>query len=85
MPMSTNTPIVLEPELEKQAQQRAHQLGMPLADYIRQLIAQDLENPAPANDPSIIFNLGNSGGTDIARDKNHLLGAALANGRDLDR
>ena len=75
--MPIETPIVLEPELEKQAQQRAQQLGVPLADYIRQLITQDLENPVPASDPSIIFNLGDSGGSDIARDKDRLLGAGL--------
>ena len=83
--MPTDTTIVLEPELEKQAQQRAQQLGVPLADYIRQLITRDLEHPMPTSDPSMIFNLGNSGGTDIAHDKDRLLGAALANDRDPKR
>ena len=76
--MPTDTPIVLEPALEKRAQQHAQQLGISLADYIAQLITQDLGNPVPISNPSIIFNLGDSGGTDIARDKDHLLGAAIS-------
>ena len=76
--MPADTPIVLEPELEKQAQRRAQQLGVPLSDYISQLITQHLDNPAPASDPAIIFTLGDSGGTEIDRDKDRLLGAAIS-------
>jgi hypothetical protein len=35
--------------------------------------ADDLGNPRAKVDPSIIFNLGNSGGSDIARDKDKLI------------
>ncbi|MGA2252640.1 hypothetical protein [Terracidiphilus sp.] len=38
---------------------------------------QDITNPRRKPDVSSIFNLGNSGGTDIARDKDAMIAAAV--------
>ncbi len=38
-------------------------------EYIRQLVHRDLDGPEPAADPSVIFALGGSGGSDIASDR----------------
>jgi hypothetical protein len=49
-----------------------------LAEYVRRLVARDLGEQPRRVDPSIIFGLGNSGGTHIARDKDELIGEAIA-------
>ena len=53
-----------------------------MAEYVRRLVAEDLgEGTAHAN-PEMIFNLGSSGGSDIARDKDAMLGEALSKGSE---
>jgi len=70
--------ITLEPETQRQAQKRAGELGVSFAEYIRRLVARDLDRPRSTADVSRIFNLGNSGGSNIAKDKDRMLGEALA-------
>ena len=76
--MMARTQIALEPELHRRARERAAQLGVSLAEYVRRLVARDLEQPEPDADPSLVFALGDSGGSDIARDKDRLVGEAMA-------
>ena len=76
--MRTRTQITLEPELQKTARRRAAQLGVSLAEYVRRLIARDLAEPGPAADASIVFDLGKSRGADVARDKDTMIGEAIA-------
>jgi hypothetical protein len=81
--MTTRTQITIDPELQRRARQRAAQYGISFAEYVRRLIARDLgETPAPV-DPTLVFNLGDSGGSDIARDKDRLV--AEAADADYDR
>lgn len=61
-----------------EARDRAGQLGISLAEYVRRLVAADLGGEDPAVDPSVVFDLGSSGGSDIARDKDSMLRAAFA-------
>jgi len=75
--MMARTQITLDPEIQRRARQRARDLGCSLAEYVRRLVARDLGNPHAKADPSIIFNLGNSGGSDIARDKDQMIGQAF--------
>lgn len=70
------TQITLDPELHQRAKRKAAQHGISLAEYVRRLIAGDLEEAAPPADPSVVFNLGDSGGSDIARDKDRLVAEA---------
>lgn len=76
--MSVRTQITLDRELRNRARNRATELGISLAEYVRRLIARDLEGPRPSGDPSAVFELGDSGGSDVARDKDALVGEAVA-------
>lgn len=76
--MTSRTQITLDPELHRQARHRAGELGVSLAAYVRRLISRDLGEPEPNRDPSRVIALGDSGGSDVARDKDAMLADALA-------
>lgn len=76
--MTSRTQVTLDPEIQRRARERAAQLGISFAEYIRRLVARDLGTPSQEVDPSIVFNLGSSGGADISDDKDALIGAAIA-------
>jgi hypothetical protein len=76
--MMARTQISLDLELRRQARLKAAHLGVSLAEYIRSLVARDLRRPRTRSDPSAVFDLGTSGGADIARDKDALVGEAVA-------
>jgi hypothetical protein len=76
--MMARTQITLDPELHRRARQRAAELRVSLAEYLRCLVARDLEAPDRKADPSLVFDLGDSAGSDVARDKDAMLGDAFA-------
>ena len=76
--MTSRTQITLDREMQRQARARAAELGISLAEYVRRLVARDLGEPGQSADPAVVFALGNSGGSDIARDKHALVGEAWA-------
>lgn len=73
----TRTQISMEREMLRRAKRRAARLGVSLAEYIRTLIDRDLGTEPSSGDPSILFDLGDSGGSDVARTKDRMLGAAV--------
>ena len=75
------TQLSFEREMLRRARGRAEELGISLAEYVRRLVAEDLDEPRPAADPSAVFCLGGSGGSDIAREKGRLLGDAFTKGQ----
>jgi hypothetical protein len=75
--MMARSQISLEPELQRRARQRASELGISLAEYVRTLVARDLKRRKPQTDVSVIFGIGSSGGADIARDKDRMVGEAV--------
>ena len=75
--MKSRTQITLDPEMQQRARKRAGQLGISFAEYIRRLVSDDLSKPNHAVDPSIVFNLGNSGCVDIAKHEDDMLGEAI--------
>ena len=75
------TQLSFEREMLKQAQRRAAELGISLAEYVRRLVADDLNQERPPVEPSSIFDLGASGGSDVAADKDAMVGQAVAEGR----
>lgn len=75
--MMSRIQISLAPEQAKRAQTRAGQLGVSFAEYVRRLIARDLGEEEGTTDVSALFNLGASGGSDIARDKDEMIGEAF--------
>lgn len=83
--MITRTQISLDPEMKRQARERAAQLGVSFAEYIRRLVARDLGEPEQRTDPSVVFNLGDSGGADVARRKDVMVGEAVAAEKGRDR
>lgn len=75
------TQVSLDPELHRRARERAADLGISLAEYVRRLLARDLTAPRAAADPSIVFDLGDSGGSDVARHKDRYSGEAVEGAR----
>jgi hypothetical protein len=53
------------------------ELGISLTEHVRRLVAAELEGPSPEADPSAVFNLGSSSGSDVAREKGAMLAEAL--------
>jgi hypothetical protein len=83
--MMSRTQIILESEIQRRARQRASDLGISLAEYVRRLVARDLGSAQTKADPVRVFDLGSSGGSDIARDKGAMIAAAFASGRKRSR
>jgi hypothetical protein len=76
--MNARTQITMDPEMQRRAQAKAAELGISFAEYVRRVVAQDLGEAKPKADISMIFDLGASEEpTDIARDKDKLLGEAV--------
>jgi hypothetical protein len=78
--MMARTQITLDPEIQRRARRRASDLGLSLAEYVRRLVARDLGGPRPAAKPALLFDLGASGGSDIARDKDAMIAEAFTSG-----
>jgi hypothetical protein len=76
--MMHRTQISLDPTEHRRARERASELGVSLAEYIRQLIHRDLDEPEATVDVSVLFNLGTaSEPSDIARYKDEYIGEAF--------
>src|SRR5207302_5661137 len=76
--MNARTQITMDPEMQRRAQAKAAELGISFAEYMRRLVAQDLGEPKPKADISIMFDLIDEGPpTDIARDKDKMIGDAV--------
>ncbi len=71
------TQITLDPELHRRARRKAADYGISLAEYVRRLIAGDLGEVSSPADRSVVFNLGDSGGSDVARDRDRLVAEAV--------
>jgi hypothetical protein len=80
--MMSRTQIALETETERRARQRADDLGVSLAEYLQGLVARDLASSQSPVDVACIFDLGSSGGSDIARDKDSMIAKAFHSGRN---
>ena len=75
--MMARTQITLERETHKRARLRASELGVSLAEYFRRLVQKDLGAPKKKADISCIFNLGDGGPSDIATQKDQMIGEAI--------
>jgi hypothetical protein len=76
--MMSRSQISLELEIQRRARKRASDLGVSLAEYIRRLVARDLGGSQAAVSPSAAFDLGSSGGSDVARNKTAMVAEAFA-------
>lgn len=64
--MMVRTQISLPPGDHRRAKERAAELGVSLAEYIRNLIAQDLREPRGRADVTRLFALRESGRGDVS-------------------
>jgi hypothetical protein len=79
--MVSRTQITLDSEMQRRARRRATELGISLAEYFRRLVSRDLARPETKPDSSRIFDLGNSGGSDIGRNKDEMIATAVTSSR----
>ena len=79
--MTVRTLISLDSEHHALARARAAALGISLAEYVRRLIERDLAERPRGADRSVVFDLGTSGGTDIASQKACMIGEATGAGK----
>jgi hypothetical protein len=71
----------MDPEIQRRAQARAAELGISFAEYVRRLVSADLGEPKRKIDVSVLFDLVEDGpSTDIARDKDKMVGEAVWKG-----
>jgi hypothetical protein len=75
--MMVRTQITLDAEAHRRAKRRAGELGISFAEYVRRVLDRDLGEPVRAADPSQIFDLFDSGGADVAREKDRYVDAAV--------
>lgn len=76
--MNARTQITIDHELRRRARAKAEELGISFAEYVRRAISDAVGPPKPKPDISAIFDLIKDGPvTDIARDKDKLIGEAL--------
>lgn len=84
--MTVRTQIALDDEAHRRAKRRAAELGISLAEYMRRLLDADLEELRGGQaDIDAVIDLGDGGPTEIARDKDRLLGEAIAAEQRPDR
>jgi len=50
--MMARTQITMQPEIQRRARQRASDLGVSLAEYVRRLVARDPGNSSAKSDPA---------------------------------
>jgi hypothetical protein len=77
--MMARTQIMLDPELHRRARARAAALGLSLAEYVRRLVAADLVEQRPTGRVDNVFNLGDSGASDVAACKDAYLAPPAPN------
>jgi hypothetical protein len=76
---STRMQVTLDPQQHRRAAGKAEALGVSLGEYLRRVVAADLDETSDERgDISEIFGIGDSGGSDIARHKDRDLGDAIA-------
>ena len=78
--MMVRTQVALSSEDHRRAKDRAARMGISLAEYVRRVIARDLGASGAPSDASRLFDLGDSGGSDVARHKDEYLAAAVRRG-----
>ena len=75
--MMERTQLNLTVEQHRKARKRAEELGVSLAEYVRRLVDADLKGRARPVSVEAVFDLGNSGGSEVARFKDEYVGEAV--------
>ena len=83
--MMSRTQVTLDPEIQRRVRQRASDMGVSLAEYVRRLVVRDLGHSRTESNASAVFDLGTSGGSDVAKHKDAMLAEAFAARRQNQR
>jgi hypothetical protein len=75
--MMSRTQITLDREVQKRITKRASEQGISFAEYMRRLAARDLAGPEPKANVEMVFNLGSSGGSNVAANKDAMIAEAF--------
>ncbi len=75
--MMSRTQVTLESQTHRRARLRASELGVSLAEYVRRLVARDLAGPQAEVDVTCVFDLGRSANSDVAKNKDAMIGDAF--------
>jgi hypothetical protein len=75
--MMARTQVALGTEIQQRARQRASDLGVSFSEYVRRLVTRDLARPEATANVACVFDLGSSGGSDIARNKDSMIAEAF--------
>jgi hypothetical protein len=75
--MVVRTQITLDAEAHRRGKRRAAELGISFAEYVRRALDGELGEPPQRADPSQVFGLFDSGGADVAREKDSYVDAAV--------
>ena len=69
----------MEPTLQRRAHERAAELGISFAEYVRRIVMRDLGEQESRADVSMVFDLVQGGPeTDVARNKDRMVGEAAS-------
>lgn len=77
--MVVRTQVTLDSNTHRRAKRRASDRGISFAEYIRQVVEGDL-GEEPRSDVSAIAGIGDSGGSNVAREKKRYLDEATWSG-----
>jgi len=72
--MMVRAQIAIDEDLKRRATERAGEAGVSFAEYIVNLVQEDVERSKIKTGIEAIFDLGSSGGSDIARNKKRMIG-----------
>lgn len=75
--MMVRIQITLDAEDHRRAKRRAVELDVSLAEYVRRTVRRDLGDRGAATDVTAALDLFDSGGSDIARNKDAYIGEAV--------
>lgn len=75
------TQITLDPETQRRARQRAADMGISLTEYVRRLVVRDLGTSRSSVTRTEVFDLGASGVSDVATNKDAMLAEAFGRSR----
>ena len=80
--MTSRMQISLDAATQVKVRRRAESIGVPVAEYVRRVIAADLGGDQPRSDVAEIFDLGRSvEPTDIAQNKRAMIADAIEAGK----
>jgi hypothetical protein len=76
--MNARTQITMDQALQRRARQRATDLGISFAEYVRRVVASDLGGQRQRSDVSAVFDLVVDGpASEISRDKDRMVAEAV--------